>query len=43
VNSGKNKFQKNNFSMFGSVMKNKLKNILQCLVMLWKMSWKITY
>jgi hypothetical protein len=38
VNSGKV-----NFSMFGSVMKNKLENTFQCLVMSWKMSWKITY
>ena len=29
--------------MFGSVMKNKLENIFQYLVMSWKMSWKITY
>jgi hypothetical protein len=33
----------NYFSMFGSVMKNKLENTLQCLVMSWKISWKITY
>jgi hypothetical protein len=33
----------NYFSMFGSVMKNKLENTFQCLVMSWKMSWKITY
>jgi len=33
----------NYFSMFGSVMKNKLENNFQCLVMSWKMSWKITY
>ena len=31
------------FSMFGSVMENKLENIFQYLVMSWKMSWKITY
>jgi hypothetical protein len=31
------------FPMFGSVMENKLENIFQCLVILWKMSWKITY
>jgi hypothetical protein len=31
------------FSMFGSVIENKLENIFQCLVMSWKMSWKITY
>jgi hypothetical protein len=39
VNSGK----VNYFPMFCSVMKNKLENIFQCLVMSWKMSWKITY
>jgi len=39
VNSGK----VNYFLMFDSVMENKLKNTFQCLVMLWKMSWKITY
>jgi hypothetical protein len=33
----------NYFSMFGSVIENKLENIFQCLVMSWKMSWKITY
>ena len=33
----------NYFLMFGSVMKNKLENTFQCLVMSWKMSWKITY
>jgi len=33
----------NYFLMFGSVMKNKLENILQCLVMSWKIRWKITY
>jgi len=33
----------NYFPMFGSVMKNKLENTFQCLVMLWKISWKITY
>jgi len=33
----------NYFSMFGSVMKNKLENTFQCLVMSWKMNWKITY
>jgi len=33
----------NYFSMFGSVMENKLENIFQCLVMSWKISWKITY
>jgi hypothetical protein len=31
------------FSMFGIIMENKLENIFQCLVMSWKMSWKITY
>jgi hypothetical protein len=31
------------FPMFGSVMENKLENTFQCLVMSWKMSWKITY
>jgi hypothetical protein len=25
--------------MIGSVIENKLKNIFQCLVMSWKMSW----
>ena len=39
VNSGK----VNYFLMFGSVMENKLENNFQCLVMSWKMSWKITY
>ena len=33
----------NYFPIFGSIMKNKLENIFQCLVMSWKMSWKITY
>jgi len=33
----------NYFLIFGSVMKNKLENIFWCLVMSWKMSWKITY
>jgi hypothetical protein len=33
----------NYFSIFGSVMKNKLENIFQYLVISWKMSWKITY
>jgi len=33
----------NYFLMFGSVMKNKLENTFKCLVMSWKMSWKITY
>jgi len=36
-------FQGKYFPMFGSVMKNKLENIFQCLVISWKMSWKITY
>jgi len=31
------------FPMFGSVIENKLENTFQCLVMSWKMSWKITY
>jgi hypothetical protein len=39
VNSGKMNFRKMNyFPMFGSVMKNKLENIFQCLLMSWKMS-----
>jgi hypothetical protein len=29
--------------MFGNVMENKLENIFYCLVMSWKISWKITY
>jgi len=33
----------NYFPIFGGVMKNKLENTFQCLVMSWKMSWKITY
>ena len=33
----------NYFLMFGSVMKNKLENNFQCLVITWKISWKITY
>jgi len=33
----------NYFFMFGSAMENKLENTFQCLVMLWKMSWKIAY
>jgi hypothetical protein len=33
----------NYFLMFGSVMENKLENTFQCLVMSWKMSWKLTY
>ena len=36
-------FQRKYFPMFGSVMENKLENTFQCLVMSWKMSWKITY
>jgi hypothetical protein len=39
VNSGK----VNYFLMFGSVVENRLENTFQCLVMSWKMSWKITY
>ena len=31
------------FLIFGSVMENKLENTFQYLVMLWKISWKITY
>jgi hypothetical protein len=31
------------FLIFSSVMENKLENTFQCLVMSWKMSWKITY
>jgi hypothetical protein len=33
----------NYFPIFGSVMENKLVNTLQCLVMSWKISWKISY
>jgi hypothetical protein len=33
----------NYFPMFGSVMENKLGNTFQCLVMSWKINWKITY
>jgi len=33
----------NYFLMFGSVMKNKLENFFQYLIMPWKISWKITY
>jgi hypothetical protein len=29
--------------MFGNVMENELENNFQCLVMLWKMNWKIMY
>jgi hypothetical protein len=44
VNFRKVNFKKvNYFLMFDSVIKNKLKNIFQCLVISWKMSWKITY
>ena len=44
MNSRKVNFGKvNYFPMFGSIMKNKLENTFQCLVMSWKMSWKITY
>ena len=39
VNSGK----MNYFLIFDSVMKNKLENTFQCLIMLWKISWKIIY
>ena len=39
MNSEKVNFKKiNYFMMFGRVMKNKLENIFQCLVMSWKMS-----
>ena len=39
VNSGKVNSEKINcFSMFGSIMKNKLENTFQCLVISWKMS-----
>jgi len=44
INFGKVNSEKvNNFPMFGRVIKNKLENNLQCFVMLWKMSYKITY
>jgi hypothetical protein len=44
MNFGKINYGKvNYFLMFGIVMKNKLENTLQCLVMPWKMSRKITY
>ena len=44
VSFGKVNFKKvKYFSMFSSVMENKLENTLQCLVISWKMSWKITY
>jgi len=33
----------NYFQMFGSIMKNELKNTFQYLVVLWKMNWKIIY
>ena len=36
-------FKVNYFLMFSNVMKNKLENTFQCLVMLRKMSSKITY
>ena len=36
-------FRRKYFSMFGSIMENKLENTFQCLVMSQKMSWKITY
>jgi hypothetical protein len=39
INFGKVNYRKvNYFSMFGSVMKNKLENIFQYLVMSWKIS-----
>ena len=38
-----NSWKTNYFPMFGSVMENELENIFQCLVMLWKMNWKIIY
>ena len=39
VNFRKINFKKiNYFLMFGSIMKNKLENIFQCLVMSWKIS-----
>jgi hypothetical protein len=31
------------FLIFDSIIKNKLENIFQCLVMSCKISWKITY
>jgi len=31
------------FLMFGGIMESKLENTFQCLVILLKMSWKITY
>jgi hypothetical protein len=37
------KWESKLLSIFGSVMKNKLKNIFQYLVMLWKINWKIIY
>jgi len=39
----KNSKKVNYFPMFDNVMKNKLGNTFQCLVMSWKISWKITY
>jgi hypothetical protein len=39
MNSGKINY----FPMFGSVIENKLENTFQCLIMSWKISWKITY
>jgi hypothetical protein len=39
INSRKVKY----FSIFGGIMESKLENTFQCLVILLKMSWKITY
>ena len=37
-------FWKVNYSsMFDNIMKNKLENTFQYLIMLWKINWKITY
>ena len=33
----------NYFLIFGSVIENKLENIFQCLIISWKISWKIIY
>ena len=33
----------NYFMMFDGVMKIKLENTFQCLVMSWKINWKVTY
>jgi hypothetical protein len=44
VNSEKINFRKvNYFLIFDNIIKNKLENIFQCLVMSWKMRWKIMY